>query len=672
METNGKRNFPCLVILLAAGLVIVLACGVAATLGIGTFFWLTQRTVTTSQSEPLQASSKINPQDAILTPTRGLVEIQDQAGGWSVLAAEMPISEGSRVRTGALSGAQLIFYNGSRATLWPNTEIAIEKLDFQDGRQVVVLTQSTGESDHQVVSSPENKTRYEVHTPAGSAEAKGTSFHVSVTPDQSAHFTVEEGSLAVSGQGESVVLEAGQTSAIYTDHPPTEPALRVSGEGVVTQTGATWVIDGQSYTVHEHTIIIGNPRVGDIVHVEGRLLADDTRLADLIVLLRTSPANRFTLIGVVEEIDEQAWTVAGQTIEIGENADIDPSIQEDDLVRVEGVILDNGALQAEKILPAGEEDDLQFEFTGVVETTGTSSWEISGIEVVIDGDTTIDDELKSGDLVRVRGIIQENGDWLARRITRAIEGDRFFEISGHIESIDPWKVAGVSFETRSWTDIEPGLELGDLVRVKGQVQEDGTWVAHQIERIQDIPSPLIVIIGKVISTDPWVVSGIPLNVTSETVIEGDIVPGMLVRVEISLLPDGTWQVLRITPLDEFTGIPGCTNLTATVISFDGNRLQLLGWPILVLGDEVKIDGELRHNAVVVVQVCFNEDGTFEVIQIIVIFLPEIDVEPPPVEGHKVTICHKPDKKKGGNTINISRSALPAHLGHGDYVGTCSR
>ena len=31
---------------------------------------------------------------------------------------------------------------------------------------------------------------------------------------------------------------------------------------------------------------------------------------------------------------------------------------------------------------------------------------------------------------------------------------------------------------------------------------------------------------------------------------------------------------------------------------------------------------------------------------------------------KVTICHK------GHTITISRSALPAHLAHGDFVGTC--
>jgi len=131
-------------------------------------------------------------------------------------------------------------------------------------------------------------------------------------------------------------------------------------------------------------------------------------------------------------------------------------------------------------------------------------------------------------------------------------------------------------------------------------------------------------------------------------------------------------VVKITSLDVFGGIPGCMNLTATVLSFDGNRLQLLGWPPLVLDDDVDIDGELRPNATILIQICFNEDGTIEVVQIIIVFLPEMDVEPPPVEGHKVTICHKPYKKKGGNTINISRSALPAHLGHGDYIGACSR
>jgi len=34
------------------------------------------------------------------------------------------------------------------------------------------------------------------------------------------------------------------------------------------------------------------------------------------------------------------------------------------------------------------------------------------------------------------------------------------------------------------------------------------------------------------------------------------------------------------------------------------------------------------------------------------------------------VCHKPDNKKGGNTLSISSSAVPAHLGHGDTLGAC--
>ena len=147
---------------------------------------------------------------------------------------------------------------------------------------------------------------------------------------------------------------------------------------------------------------------------------------------------------------------------------------------------------------------------------------------------------------------------------------------------------------------------------------------------------------------------------------------MLVRVVIYLLPDGTWQVVSITALDVFIGIPGCMNLTATVVSLDGNQLQLLGWPLLELDEDLEIDGELQPNSIIVIQLCFNEDGVIVIVQIIIIFQPEIEIEPPPVMGDKVTICHKPDKKKGGNTITISRSALPAHLAHGDYIGACSR
>ena len=39
------------------------------------------------------------------------------------------------------------------------------------------------------------------------------------------------------------------------------------------------------------------------------------------------------------------------------------------------------------------------------------------------------------------------------------------------------------------------------------------------------------------------------------------------------------------------------------------------------------------------------------------------------KAHKVVLCHKPDKR-GGHEIEVSRSALPAHLAHGDTEGAC--
>ncbi|MBO0861726.1 MAG: hypothetical protein J2P21_25215 [Chloracidobacterium sp.] len=34
---------------------------------------------------------------------------------------------------------------------------------------------------------------------------------------------------------------------------------------------------------------------------------------------------------------------------------------------------------------------------------------------------------------------------------------------------------------------------------------------------------------------------------------------------------------------------------------------------------------------------------------------------------KVNVCHK-----GRNTLNISRNAVAAHLGHGDNIGICAQ
>lgn len=265
---------------------------------------------------------------------------------------------------------------------------------------------------------------------------------------------------------------------------------------------------------------------------------------------------------------------------------------------------------------------------------------------------------------------QEDGGWIP------VGGKTTFELVGELESTDPWMVTHNTFATRESTQVDDELEAGDLVKVRGVILEDGTWLAYSIAHVEteEQTNPTIILIGEVTSIAPWVVNGITLNVTSDTLINEGIEPGMIVRVEILLLEDGTWEVLSIVSLGNFTNVPGCATVMATVVRASGNKVQLVGWPVVTLDDDVKIEndqgvpGTLNKDQVVLIVVCSSENGQIQITHIIILNL-EGGETPAGGEGEKVLICHKPDKK-GGHTLSISSSAVSAHLGHGDKLGPC--
>ncbi|MCI0556059.1 MAG: DUF5666 domain-containing protein, partial [Anaerolineae bacterium] len=196
-------------------------------------------------------------------------------------------------------------------------------------------------------------------------------------------------------------------------------------------------------------------------------------------------------------------------------------------------------------------------------------------------------DLEAGTIQVDNGVVEvvdENGNPVP------VAGTSTFELVGSLEGMDPWVIAGTTVETNESTQIAEGLQVGDLVRVQGTILEDGTWLAYSIEPAEEQTDPIIILIGTVDSVDPWVVNGITLNVTADTIITGDITVGMLVRVEILLLEDGTWEVLSITALDDVTEIDGCLNVVATVISVTDDEIQFLGWPSMPLGSDVVIEG----------------------------------------------------------------------------------
>jgi hypothetical protein len=80
-----------------------------------------------------------------------------------------------------------------------------------------------------------------------------------------------------------------------------------------------------------------------------------------------------------------------------------------------------------------------------------------------------------------------------------------------------------------------------------------------------------------------------------------------------------------------------------------------------------VEGALNKDQVVLVVVC-SENGQIRITQIIILNGEEGET-PAGGGGEKVLICHKPNKK-GGNTLSVSSSAVPAHLALGDKLGPC--
>src|SRR3972149_5560856 len=66
--------------------------------------------------------------------------------------ASDPVHAGQRLRTHAASSATLVFFDGSRTTLGPNTDLSMDKVEGGWGKVIqVALNQTAGKTTHSVV-----------------------------------------------------------------------------------------------------------------------------------------------------------------------------------------------------------------------------------------------------------------------------------------------------------------------------------------------------------------------------------------------------------------------------------------------------------------------------------------------------------------------------------------
>ncbi len=294
-------------------------------------------------------------QAATLVDGTGILEVSDigLAGNWMAVSSGDTVHSGQRLRTGADSSVTLVFFEGTQATLGPNTDLVLNKIDGDWGKQLQVeLIQNGGETDHQVVPLQGENSSYQVLTPSGSASVRGTSFSVLVDDTGLSLFTVDSGEVLVTNEAGETSVSAGQGLVTDLGEPMDTPIYLFTLQGELKDNvGPTWVVENLDINITDGTRIYGDPQIGDIVLVNGYINKDNEWVAHSIDTPFTDGKGG-TLSGVVTSVGTGELGINGILFMYGDDQ---TPVGIGDKVRVTFIITSSG-WEIQSLVPLESKD----------------------------------------------------------------------------------------------------------------------------------------------------------------------------------------------------------------------------------------------------------------------------------------------------------------------------
>jgi hypothetical protein len=268
---------------------------------------------------------------------------------------------------------------------------------------------------------------------------------------------------------------------------------------------ASLTVEGQLLSIVPESEIASGLVLGDLVKVEAAILADGS-----LVALEVKPFedasddsddeadeqdDEIEFTGEISAMETGSWTIADQPVAILDSTEIHGEFTVGDIVKVHAYLAEDGTLTAREIEPgeAGDMDDSEsdddsegFELYGTAEAISDTEWTIAGVVVAVDAGTDIETGIVTGDWVKAEGMVLEDGTFLAMEISLEEmddEGSGKLEFVGLVEAIgdESWTVAGREVPISSETEIEDGIEVGDLVKIELQLNADGSVLALEID-----------------------------------------------------------------------------------------------------------------------------------------------------------------------------------------------
>lgn len=294
---------------------------------------------------------------ATLMDLNGQVQIASSTGSedWWAASTGERVREGQRIRTGVASGAVLLFFDGTRTTLGPGTELTLKSLDGGWGQVLQAeLAQVSGRTTHSVVPFRSARSRYIVQSPTGEASVHGTRFDVLVGQEGFSRFAVDSGKVQVSDGASDLFLLPGQVALTEPGGALEEPGYQFSVQGELSaDLGGVWVVAGVPFTLDEASVIAPGVEPGVFVSVIGHILETGEWVADYVEPLLTEdpsslqPVSSFS--GVIESMEGDTWTINGWSVAVGPETQLSEGLQVGDRVKVQFTLQPDGLWQAEAI-----------------------------------------------------------------------------------------------------------------------------------------------------------------------------------------------------------------------------------------------------------------------------------------------------------------------------------
>ena len=155
-----------------------------------------------------------------------------------VLRAGIDVFQNEMIDTAYASASRVVFQDRTQLSIGPASQVVLDRFVFDPNPSASVVAVSIAKGVARFSTGLLPKPDYQISTPSCTIGVRGTVFTTIVSASRDSWVSVEEGATAVSAQGVTVTVNAGQTTYVAFGRPPTPPSPSTPPPAITTQMDA--------------------------------------------------------------------------------------------------------------------------------------------------------------------------------------------------------------------------------------------------------------------------------------------------------------------------------------------------------------------------------------------------------------------------------------------------